>query len=126
MRPTRILLVDDDAALTRLLKTSLTKKGNYEVAIENVSKRALTTARDFEPDIILLDVMMPDQDGGDVAASIKEDRRLKSVPIIFLTSLVSKKERHSEKSEIGDETFLAKPVSIGDLINEIEASLDAA
>ena len=60
----RILLVDDEPSITRLLKLNLEQTGDYEVATENVSKAALATAEEFRPDLILLDVMMPDLDGG--------------------------------------------------------------
>src|ERR1700759_877101 len=73
----RILAVDDDARTTRLIKLLLAKRGGYEVLEENDPARAHQTAQDFRPDVILLDVMMPDLDGGAVAAQNQQDPKLR-------------------------------------------------
>src|SRR5712691_3253920 len=88
----RILLVDDEATITRTLKLYLEGTGAYEVRAENRGSAALEAARTFKPDLILLDVAMPDMDGGDVAAQIRGDEALKDSPIVFLTALVKKQE----------------------------------
>lgn len=124
MKRKKVLLVDDDASLTRLLRTSLAKKGRYQVEIENLSRNAVRTAQHFGPDVIVLDVIMPGQDGGDVAAGVKRDRGLRDVPIIFLTSLVSKKEQQKRGMAIDGDRCLAKPVGIETLIDEIEDALE--
>ena len=118
----KILFIDDDVSLTRLLKASLTKKGGYQVAVENNSRHALQTAREFQPDLIVLDIVMPDKDGGDVAQALKDDARTKSIPIIFLSSIVSKKEQAQTYSAAA-EKFLAKPVTVDELVGEIERTL---
>ena len=64
MSKKRILLVDDDIAATRLLKIGLEKTGQYEVKEENSATRVLSTARSFKPDLAVLDVCMPNLDGG--------------------------------------------------------------
>ena len=64
----RILIVDDEGSITRLLKLNLEQTGDYEVATENVSKAALAAAEAFRPDLMLLDVMMPGLDGGALAS----------------------------------------------------------
>src|SRR5687768_9940814 len=87
----KILVVDDEASITRLLKLNL-EKGAYVVRTENEGTKALAAAKDFKPDLILLDVMMPDIDGGDVAAIIQADPLLCAVPIVFLTAAVKKEE----------------------------------
>ncbi|MGI8432663.1 MAG: response regulator, partial [Chthoniobacterales bacterium] len=81
--------MDDEEGFTRLTRLTLT---DYEIHEENRSARALETAQIFEPDLILLDVMMPEFDGGDVAAQIRADPKLKEVPIVFLTAIVTQKE----------------------------------
>jgi two-component system OmpR family response regulator len=102
----RILLVDDESGFTRLLRLVLPK---YEICEENDSRRAVATAQTFHPDLILLDVIMPDLDGGTVAAQIREDKSLRNVPIVFLTAVVSEKE--ANQGTIGGFPFLAKPVT---------------
>ena len=59
----KILLVDDEAGFTQLLKMNLEKSGDFEVTIENDSTKAIATARSFQPDVVLLDVVMPGMDG---------------------------------------------------------------
>ena len=92
MSTKRILVVDDEPGVTRNLKLTLESGGGYEVLSENHAANALTAARIFRPDLILLDVMMPDMDGGDVAARLRADPLLRDTPIIFLTALVSNEE----------------------------------
>ena len=73
MSKQRILVVDDEPSITRLLKLNLEQTGRYEVRVENLGARAYEAAQEFMPDLVLLDIMMPDMDGSDVAASLKED-----------------------------------------------------
>jgi DNA-binding response OmpR family regulator len=78
-------------------------------------------AREFAPDIIFLDVVMPEIDGGDVAQQIRSDPMLAHVPIVFLTAIVSAKEGGHE---IGGFPFLAKPVSLDAVIEASNASAE--
>lgn len=119
----RILVVDDEPGLTRLIRLNLEATGDYEVREENRGVQALAAARAFRPDLILLDVMMPDKEGGDVAAEIQEDPALAQTPIVFLTAIVTRQEAGPAGSEIAGHTFLAKPVRREDLIQCIEAQL---
>jgi CheY-like chemotaxis protein len=115
----RILIVDDDADTTHLVKVLLERTGHYLVLEENDASKAHQSARDFRPDLILLDIVMPETDGAEVAARIETDPELQNRPIIFLTALVTRAEAKSGRS-IQGYPFLAKPVSIPELINAIE------
>lgn len=119
----RILLVDDEAGITRMMRRNLEATGRFEVLDLNDPTRALETARQFRPDLVLLDVMMPEMDGGTVAAAFAEEPQLARVPIIFLTAIVSKKEVEPTGSLIGSHTFLAKPVVFNDLLACIDGQL---
>jgi CheY-like chemotaxis protein len=110
MRTKKILLVDDEVDLTRTLALYLTENGNCDVRVENAGSRALATALEFRPDLIFLDVVMPDADGGTLAAQISADPRLNGTPIVFLTALVSAHETRGGPKIIGGHPFLAKPV----------------
>lgn len=112
----KILLVDDEAAITRIMRRNLEATGRFEVIDVNDPEKALDTARSFRPDLILLDVMMPEMDGGEVAAQIEADSTLSSIPIIFLTAIVSRNEVEPTGSTIGSHKFLAKPVKLEDLL----------
>jgi CheY-like chemotaxis protein len=86
----RILIVDNDPDATHLVKVLLEKTGHYLVLEENDATKAHQDARNFRPDLILLDVVMPDTDGGEVAARIEADPELHNTPIVFLTALVTR------------------------------------
>jgi len=112
----RILIIDDAASFARIVKLNLEKTGTFEVRVENKAAYAVASAREFKPDLILLDVIMPAMDGGDVANQIKRDRNLKGTPVIFLTATVSKREAGDVGLNSGGELFLAKPISVEALI----------
>jgi two-component system, OmpR family, response regulator len=119
-RKKRILLIDDEPAFTRLMKLNLEANGVYEVRVENDGHQAVATARAWRPDMIFLDVIMPDIDGGQVAAELRADPGLTRTPIVFLTAVVSKNEVIERGDVIGGQTFLAKPVSVADVVSTIE------
>src|SRR5712671_3825381 len=116
----RILVVDDEPSVTRNLKLNLESSGGYDVFAENHAGNALAAARIFRPDLILLDVMMPGMDGGDVAARLRADPLLRDTPVIFLTALVSNEETDGHEMVSGAEMFLAKPVDISELKKTVE------
>ena len=116
----RILVVDDEPSVTRNLKLNLESSGGYDVFAENHATNALTAARIFRPDLILLDVIMSGMDGGDVVARLRADPLLRDTPVIFLTALVSNEETDGHEIVSRGETFLAKPVDIGELKKTLE------
>jgi CheY-like chemotaxis protein len=120
----RILIVDNDRDSTRLVKILLERVGGYLVLEENDPTKAHQSARNFRPDLILLDIVMPVIDGGEIAAQIRADPELQRTPIIFLTALVTKAEAKAGL-HIQGHSFIAKPVSIPDLIKGIEENLPA-
>jgi CheY-like chemotaxis protein len=120
----RVLVVDDEPALSRLVRISLEETGLYEVMEENLSYRALETARHFQPDVIVMDVNMPHKDGGDVAAEIRADSRLAGTPILFLTSLVSPEEAEGRDPSKKGPCFLSKKADPSVLIRTIASVLE--
>lgn len=112
----RILVVDDRASDSRLVKLYLERTDAYVVREENDSQAALSAAEEFQPDLILLDVMMPGLDGGDLAACFGASPKLKAVPIVFLTSIVTKGEVDAGRGRIGRYPFLAKPVVLSEVV----------
>jgi len=119
----RILMVDDEVALTRMVKRNLERTGDYEVRTENQGLMAVPAAKEFKPDLILLDVMMPDMAGDDVAAALREDAELSKIKFIFMTAIITKEETPEISTNIGGNIFLAKPVKIEELIATIESVL---
>ncbi len=120
LRPLRVLLVDDEPSFTRMVKLNLEETGEYEVAVVNEGAQARPTALEFNPDIILLDVVMPVVDGGDVARALRSDPILKHIPIVFVSAMVSRRESEKGFYVSGGENFIAKPVKTEQLIDAIE------
>jgi CheY-like chemotaxis protein len=121
----RVLIVDDDPASTHLIKVLLERTGGYLVLEENAAANAHEAARNFRPDVILLDIMMPETDGAEVAARIEADPELQRTPIIFLTALLTEPETKAGLRIEGHRS-LAKPINIPELIEQIEQSLPRA
>lgn len=120
----KVLLVDDEAGFTQLLKMNLEKSGGYEVMIENDSTKALATALSFEPDAIVLDVVMPGMDGGDVQAQLQQSPRLSKVPVVMLTALVDSAElSEGAVAQAGTTTVLPKPVDLSLLLRVLKEML---
>jgi two-component system, OmpR family, response regulator len=116
----KILIIDDEESFTRLLKTNLESTQAYEVRAENWAPRGLMAAQEFKPDLILLDVMMPGLDGGEVASRLQASPRTSNIPIIFLTAAVKPEEVGSRGGFIGGFPYLAKPVDMDGVIACIE------
>jgi len=120
MAKKRILLVDDEKSFTNLLKLNLEETGNYEVRVENWAEDAYGAAKEFKPDLVLLDIIMPRMPGGNVAAQIKEDAELKDTPIVFLTAAVRKQQVEDNEGIICDFPCLAKPATVDMVVETIE------
>jgi CheY-like chemotaxis protein len=119
----RIMLIDDEISFTRLLRANLQQTGQYVVEVANNPAQALAAAEAFLPQLILLDVMMPEIDGGELAARLKASPRLANAPIVFLTAAVSKEEVHARNGHIGGQPFVAKPVDLPELISVLQKHL---
>jgi CheY-like chemotaxis protein len=120
----RILIIDNNRDFTLSAKIGLERTGRYSVSEENEPARAHQTAQRVQPDLILLDIAMPETDGGEVAARIESDPILHRTPVVFLTALVTRAEARSGL-EIQGHAFLAKPITIPELVAGIERYLPA-
>ena len=121
----RILVVDDRVIDTRFVKLFLESTNDYVVTEENDAEAAISSAEEFQPDLILLDVMMPGMDGGELAFRFRENPQLESVPIVFLTAAVTKREVERGGGWVGGAPFLAKPITIPELVDCLEHYLGA-
>jgi CheY-like chemotaxis protein len=123
----KILLVDDEAGFTELLKMNLERAGGYEVRIENDSTKAVATVRSFMPDAIILDVVMPGMDGGDVQAQLQSNPLLARIPVVMLTALVDSTElSEGAVAQAGSQLVLPKPVNLPLLLNVLSNILPPA
>ena len=121
MEKRRILVVDDDKVTLRTLERIL-KQAGYSVIPLSLGGEAIKIAKDRSPSLIILDIMMPDMDGGDVAYVLKNDPETKNIPIIFLSSLVTKREEQSSSKELGI-YFMSKPFERDELLRRIKNTL---
>lgn len=115
----KILMIDDDVDFAQMTKLILEKTGLYDVVVCNESTKALEQARGEKPDLILLDVMMPKMDGGDIAAKFRQDRAVYFIPLVFMTSLMTAQEA-ARSPLIANHQFISKPISGEDLIKRIQ------
>jgi putative two-component system response regulator len=112
--PARILVVDDEPRNTKLIKAMLAAEG-YSIVIAGSGHEALAAVRSEKPDLVLLEVMMPDMTGFDVAAALKLDADTQNIPIIMVSSLDDRASKLTALGKGADE-FLTKPVDRAELI----------
>jgi two-component system, OmpR family, alkaline phosphatase synthesis response regulator PhoP len=116
-----ILIVDDEADLLDLIEYNLEKEGYNVIKAEN-GQDGIKLARKFNPDLIILDIMMPKMTGIEVCKVLKEDPVLKIRPVIFLTARGDEKTE-IEGLEMGADDFLSKPISTSKLVSRIRTVL---
>jgi CheY-like chemotaxis protein len=118
METKRILIVDDDKVTLKALESILMRAG-YSVTPISLGKEAIRIARTDSIDLIILDIMMPDMDGGEVAYVLKNDPETKDIPVMFLSSLITKKEEKSSSKRDGI-CLLSKPYDREELLYQIK------
>jgi len=118
----KILIVDDEKDILTVLEKRLSVAG-YDVVKADSGKNAIKIAREEHPDLIVLDIVMPEIDGAMVAETLKQDVNTKGIPIIFLTCLLTKKEESILGHEIHGHFFIAKPFDQEELLSEIKKTI---
>ena len=120
MSKKRILIVDDEVGAARLLGANLEATGNYETRVENWPEDIIAVAREYRPDVIVMDIIMPRMSGGDAVALLQADPVLRSIPVIFLTAAVQRWQVADHEGVICDRPCVAKPASTEEIIMCIE------
>ena len=118
----RILIVDNDSQFARSARLLLDQSGKYIACTLIDPRRAVETARHFEPDLVLVDLVMPQEDGPEIAAQFEADWALHSVPIVFLTSLITAEEAKDGRRLYG-QRILPKPAGSSALFELVEQNL---
>ena len=116
----KILAVDDDPVIQRLLEVNLEMEG-YVVELAGDGEEALQRAREFRPDVILLDVMMPKMDGWAVCRALRADDQFADTPIVFLSARAQDSDVE-RGTEIGADAYITKPfdpIDLLDLVSEL-------
>lgn len=118
----RILYVDDDADIREIAEMALTLDSNFDVRLAGSGAEALQLAREWRPDLILLDVMMPEMDGPQVLEILRGDRDLCKIPVVFITARTQRQEVAMLKA-LGARSVFAKPFDPMTLSEKVKAVL---
>ncbi|MBK1831300.1 response regulator [Verrucomicrobiaceae bacterium R5-34] len=119
----KILLIDDEVDFTTLLAENLEASG-YQVTQINDPREALETARNLQPDICIIDLVMPGMDGGDVVSAIRSDFMLAKTPVLMLTALVEENPDNPGGIQMnGGLPFVSKTSGLDDILKAIQAQL---
>ncbi len=121
---TRTVLVIDDSEVDRTLAVRFLSK-RYNVMVAAGGKEGLEIALRHNPDLILLDIMMPEMNGPEVCHKLKQDPRTEQVPVIFLTSMDTPRTVVDGLEE-GAEAYLIKPISKSDLMEQVSLRIKPA
>ena len=124
MEKKRILVIDDEVDFTKLLKSNLDLTGQYEVRTENNGLFGLTAAKEFKPDLILLDIAMPGMDGYEIASGIRDNSALNSISIIFMTAKELDDRGIQERvSKLGAFGYVSKSSDFQDILAMIKETI---
>jgi two-component system sensor histidine kinase/response regulator len=124
IRNEKILVVDDDENILTLLYTFLTKEG-FKVIKSSESKNVFPLALKYKPDLIILDVVMPEHCGCDVAVALKEHKDLCQIPVIFFSGMITEVEAKMYNQSGKPHKFLAKGSPLKELLTIIYEKLNA-
>ncbi len=121
---TKILVVDDDPGVLHLLSRSLETAHGYQVVTAQESRAGLHLARQEKPDLIILDILIPDMSGGELAQKLKEDPETKDIPIVFISIILEKGGK--KKIEVDGTAYraVAKPLYQPELLSAIRKTLN--
>lgn len=122
MHRKNLLVVDDEKDVLSVLAKGLTAEG-YSVITASGGSEALALAKSKQPDLIILDVLLPDMEGPEVNKRLKEDAETKDIPVIFLTGMFPKQEGADGYHTAGEYVWFEKPYDILKLITVIEGLL---
>lgn len=118
----RILVIDDEEKFGQLIKMNLEATTDYEVFLATGGTEGLELAKHLDPDLILLDIMMPDMSGLEVLKRLKKDKSTMAISIIMLTAKDDSESRISA-SQLCGEAYMVKPISVKDLKARIDEVL---
>ena len=119
----RILIVDDDVCIVEFMALQLSEKG-YEILTAYNGKEGFFKTRQYKPDLVIQDIIMPGMHGSEMAKKMRLDEATRGIPIIFMTSLLEKVIGKETDNSLGGNPILAKPVLMKELLPVIKKLLD--
>jgi CheY-like chemotaxis protein len=118
-----ILIIDDEEDFCHFVKLNLEETGDFKVITAANGPDGIDMVKQHKPDLILLDIIMPDMTGTQVAEELRSNKATKDIPIIFVTAIVKRGEVGSREYQFGGNYFIFKPVKLDELIREIGSKL---
>ncbi|RPH62433.1 MAG: response regulator [Chloroflexi bacterium] len=115
----RILCIEDDSEMTDLIRLILARKG-YEISVASGGQVGIRKIREEKPDMVLLDLMMPDMDGWEVYQQMKADEKTKEIPVIVVTAKAQSIDKVLGLHIAKVDDYIAKPFSPKELIESVE------
>jgi len=119
----RILVIDDEEPICRMIEKILVSAGGYVVRIETNGTKAISAATSFEPDLILLDIIMPGVEGPEISKLLLRDRRLKKVPVVFITGILTDDDVGKREGTMLNRPCIAKPITKVKLLDCVREQL---
>ena len=119
----KILIVDDEEDFCYFVKLNLEETGPYEVLTAYDGPEGIDMAIRHHPDLILLDIIMPNMMGTEVAEVLRSNKATKEIPILFVTAILKREEVGVKRRKFGGNIFLFKPVTLDELIHEMGAMI---
>lgn len=119
----KILIVDDEAGFAMILKIALEETGEYDVQVEVNGLQGYKAAQEFKPDLVLLDIRMPDNSGPEVAAKIRENRELSGTSLIFISATPFEESVKHFNGKIAGYPYITKPAGSDEIIHCIQQVL---
>jgi CheY-like chemotaxis protein len=123
MSKKKILVVEDELTSQELIQFHLNNTGEYEVKILADGKQTLAAANAYSPDLILLDIIIPDTSGVDISRELASQANLKDIPVVFITSLVTEDEVASQDGIFYNRPCLAKPITKDKLLDCVRKNI---
>ena len=120
----KILVVDDEEVMRSFLSDILADAG-YNVQVAATGGEALESVQKLQPNLIILDIVLPDIGGSDVASRLKENPSTTNIPIIFLSGIITKQEEGTVGKETSKQCILAKPIERKDLLEMVRRVLSS-
>lgn len=119
----RILSIEDEPGMSSLIQLIFERQGHRVVSVKS-GEFGLEMLKSLRPDVLLLDLMLPDIDGWDIYQQMKEDEELVRLPVIIVSARDRDQDARSGRFVVGDDCFIEKPFEVKDLINAVNEALE--
>lgn len=123
MPKTKILVIDDDESVCEFVKLTLEETRKFQVMATTSAREGLRLAEMHRPNLVLLDIMMPEMSGAEVAEKLVKNEKTCDIPIAFITGLLTKEDVEKRQGFIHGFLFISKPVTPIELIEQVESVL---